>query len=138
MKDTSVIVSLGALLIVMVPGYAHHSFVADYDPDRQTTVEGVVTEFWFQNPHARIYLEVETDNGEMETWEVETFTVNVLRRIGWRPDTFALGQKLTATGSLARDGSNRLSLQVLVLEDGSEMRPAPTDEQRRAFYEQNL
>ena len=138
MKDTSVIVSLGALLIVMVPGYAHHSFVADYDPDRQTNVEGVVTEFCFQNPHARIYLEEETDNGEMETWEVETFTVNVLRRIGWRPDTFALGQKLTATGSLARDGSNRLSRQVLVLEDGSEMRPAPTDEQRRAFYEQNL
>ena len=138
MKNASVIVSLGALLTVMVPSYAHHSFAADYDADKPATIEGIVTEFWFQNPHVRIYLEVENDNGEMEAWEVETSTVNLLRRMGWRPDTFVPGQKLAATGSLARNGSNRLSLQILVLEDGTEMRSLPTDQQREAFYEQNL
>ena len=53
-------------------------------------------------------------------------------------DKFVPGQKLAATGSLARNGSNRLSLQILVLEDGTEMRSLPTDQQREAFYEQNL
>ena len=32
---------------------------------------GVVTEFRFINPHARIYLEVTNENGETEIWMAE-------------------------------------------------------------------
>ena len=136
MKSLVTVLIIGAMLVVIVPGYAHHSFTADYNREKPTTIEGTVTEFWFENPHTRIYMEVEEKNGEVEVWEVETMTPNVLRRMGWRPDTFKPGQRLIAAGSLARNGAKRISLSIITLEDGTQMKPLPTDEQRDAFYEQ--
>ena len=136
MKSAPLGVLFGVFLTA-IPGYAHHSFSADYDSEQPATIEGTVTEFWFENPHTRIYLEVENEDGEMELWEVETMTPNVLRRMGWRRDTFKPGQKLTASGSLARNGANRLSLSLLTLEDGTEVRPFPSDEQRETFYDRD-
>ena len=138
MKNISVTLMVGALLAIIVPSYAHHSFTADYNRDEPATIKGTITEFWFENPHTRIYMEVEKENGEIEIWEVETMTPNVLRRMGWRPDMFKPGQKLTAAGSLARNGANRISLSTITLEDGTQMKPMPTDEQRDAFYDRKL
>jgi len=136
MKNLMTILIVGVTFMAIVSGHAHHSFTADYNREKSATIEGTVTEFWFENPHTRIYMEVKNENGEMEAWEVETMTPNVLRRMGWRPDTFKPGQKLTAAGSLARNGANRISLSILTLEDGTQMKPMPTDEQRDAFYDQ--
>ena len=136
MKNLMTILIIGVISMATIPSHAHHSFTADYNREKPATIEGTVTEFWFENPHTRIYMEVKNESGETEAWEVETMTPNVLRRMGWRPDTFKPGQKLTAAGSLARNGANRISLSILTLEDGTQMKPVPTDEQRDAFYDQ--
>ena len=136
MKNLTTVFIIGVTLIAIAPSHAHHSFTADYNREKPATIEGTVTEFWFENPHTRIYMEVKNESGEIEAWEVETMTPNVLRRMGWRPDTFKPGQRLTAAGSLARNGAKRISLSIITLEDGTQMKPLPTDEQRDAFYEQ--
>ena len=64
-------------------------------------------------------------------------TPNYLRRMGWTRETFKLGDRLRAEGSLAKDGSNRLSLDVITLPDGTKMSPSPSAEQREAFYKRN-
>jgi len=44
--------------IMVTPALAHHSF-ARFDADRQVTLEGIVQEFMWTNPHAWIILEVD-------------------------------------------------------------------------------
>ena len=67
--------------------YGHHSFGAYFLTDETTTIEGVVTEFWFANSHARIYLQVTDEDGEVEEWMAEGASRNVLTRRGWSQDT---------------------------------------------------
>ncbi len=103
--------------------YGHHSFAAFFLTDETTSIEGVVTEFWFRNPHTRIYLDVTTETGEVEEWMAEGGGRNVLTRRGWNKDTIKLGMELIVTGSPSRDGSRALGWSSLTTADGSEVGP---------------
>ena len=92
------------------PASSHHSFLAQYDEDTSFRIEGVVTEVWYQNPHARVYVEVTTDDGETEVWETETYPRNILARRGWRHDDLKVGDAVVVVGRRARDGGNRLQI----------------------------
>ena len=103
--------------------YGHHSFDAYFLTDETTTVEGVVTEFWFANPHARIYLEVTNADGELVEWMAEGGSRNVLTRRGWSADTIKPGMELVVQGSPSRDGSNAIGWRSLTTVDGAEVGP---------------
>jgi hypothetical protein len=103
--------------------YGHHSFDAYFLTDETTTVEGVVTEFWFANPHARIYLEVTNADGELVEWMAEGGSRNVLTRRGWSADTIKPGMELVVQGSPSRDGSNAIGWRSLTTVDGTEVGP---------------
>ena len=103
--------------------YAHHSFGAYFLTDETTTVKGVVTEFWFANPHARIYLDVANEDGEVEEWMAEGGSRNVLTRRGWSADTIKPGMELVVQGSPSRDGSNAIRWRSLTTLDGAEVGP---------------
>ena len=103
--------------------YAHHSFEANFNTDESVTIEGVVTEFWFANPHARIYLEVVNEAGETEEWFAEGGSRNNLTRRGWSADTITPGMRLVISGSRSRDGSNAVGWRSLTTTDGVEVGP---------------
>ncbi len=103
--------------------YGHHSFDAYFLTDETTTVEGVVTEFWFANPHARIYLDVTNADGELVEWMAEGGSRNVLTRRGWSADTVTPGMELVVQGSPSRDGSHAIGWQSLTTVDGAEVGP---------------
>ncbi len=103
--------------------YAHHSFGAYFLTDETTTVKGVVTEFWFANPHARIYLNVANEDDEVEEWMAEGSSRNVLTRRGWSADTIKPGMELVVQGSPSRDGSNAIGWRSLTTLDGAEVGP---------------
>jgi len=111
---------------------AHHSFPAVYDATARTTVEGVVTEVLYQNPHSRVYLSVEGSDGQEEIWELETQNTSFLRRGGWLPDSVQVGDRLTVEGNLAFEIEKRLYIQVVTQEDGNVLwvqDPAPLREE---------
>lgn len=115
---------LAAVLPLLVgPASAHHSFAAHFDVDETITVEGVVTEWWFQNPHTRIYLEVTNEDGEVEEWMAEGGGRNVLFRRGWTDETILPGTRLTIVGNPSRDGSNTIGWDSLTHEDGTAVGP---------------
>ncbi len=103
--------------------YGHHSFDAYFLTDETTSIQGVVTEFWFANPHARIYLEVTNQDGETEEWMAEGGSRNVLTRRGWSAETVKPGMELTVSGSPSRDGSNSIGWRSLITADGVEVGP---------------
>jgi hypothetical protein len=51
---------------------AHHSFAVHYDSENTRIIEGVARSFRFTNPHGILILEVTGDDGEIETWTIET------------------------------------------------------------------
>ena len=87
--------ALGLLAVAMmhapIGAHAHHSFAANFVQDQTVSVQGVVKEFWFENPHARIYLDVTNADGEVEEWMLEGASRNVLTRRGWSADTVTVG-----------------------------------------------
>ena len=104
-----------------VPAVSHHSSVMHYIMDELVTVEGVVNEFLLVNPHARIYFEVTTADGETQRWMAEGEAASVLRRQDWTDETVKQGQFIRITGNPARDGRNLVEWRSIILPDGSEL-----------------
>ena len=115
----------GAIGLFLVAGIAcaHHSFAAHFLVEETVVIEGVVKEWWFQNPHTRIYLDVTNDEGEITEWMAEGNGPNVLARRGWTKETIKVGTFLTISGNPARNESNSLHYQNLKTADGKELNP---------------
>jgi hypothetical protein len=83
---------------------AHHSFSAQYDSSKPVEMKGTVTKVEWTNPHARVYIDVRDDNGQMANWNFEMASPNILVRNGWKQSTVRIGDQITVSGYLARKG----------------------------------
>lgn len=102
------------------PGYSHHAAAVLFQMDKEVTVEGIVTKFSMGNPHARIYMDVENEEGVLEPWMAEGGSRTVLLRIGWTGDEVKPGDVVKIVGNPSRDGSNIFHWKTLILPDGSQ------------------
>jgi hypothetical protein len=114
---SSVIVGL---LATAVPAFAHHGR-ATYDETKSATIMGTVSAFQFSNPHAQLVLDVKGDKGKIETWVGEGTSPNMLVREGWDRKTIKPGDQITATGHPARNGTNSMRIEKIVLPNGREL-----------------
>ena len=87
--------------------FAHHSFAAEYDEKKVMTIKGVVTKLEWTNPHVRFYVDAKDENGNVTNWDLELMSVNTLSRAGWDRHTLKVGEPVTVTFYLAKDGSKR-------------------------------
>jgi uncharacterized protein YdeI (BOF family) len=117
----AVILALSLLLSHSVPAAAHHTFIAQYDPQRPVSMTGVVTRVEWTNPHARFYLDVADESGAVVNWNLELASPNVLRRYGWTGKSLQPGDRVSVDGSLARDGSKMANALSVTLSDGSKI-----------------
>jgi hypothetical protein len=120
-RSASLVVLVG-LLVVSLPALAHHGTAA-YETTKLTTVTGTATEFKFINPHVEITVEVKDDKGKIEKWLGEANSPNVLSRHGWSKEIIKPGDQITVIGYRAKNGSNTLRLQKVVLSNGQELDP---------------
>ena len=119
MVKTKTFATVLALLFAAGPAASHHNFAAHFRLEETVAISGVVTEFRFVNPHVRVYLDVMNEDGEVETWMAEGDASVALRRSGWTADQLKPGDRIQVIGSPARNGSNMLGWQNIVLADGS-------------------
>ncbi len=98
--------------------WAHHSFAAEFDVARPVQLEGTVTEVEFMNPHSWIHIDVEMEDGTVESWAIEGGTPNTLFRRGITDNTLPPGAEIVVDGYQARDGSNRASGRDITFADG--------------------
>ena len=113
--------SLAALgTIVSLHAAAHHSAAAIFDLSKEIEVEGVVTEFTLGNPHARIFMMIEDENGNDVRWMAEGGSRTVLLRTGWDLNDIQPGDIVRIIGNPSRDGSPMIHWERVILPDGTE------------------
>ncbi len=110
-------VAVAALLLLAMPVAAHHS-QAIYDRQSTITIEGVVTEYRWANPHVYLYIEAQGEDGGTFIWPIEGQVTAILRRLGWDGDTFAPGDAVTVTARPSRDPNRTMALMTSVEKDG--------------------
>jgi Family of unknown function (DUF6152) len=115
---------LGAAVVVAiaVPILAHHSG-AMFEEKKTVTVEGVVKEFQWTNPHSWLLVDVTEKNGKVTTWGFEAEGPTTLQRAGIRPGDFKVGTKLTITGRPMKDGRPAATWEYAVRADGKRFDP---------------
>ena len=106
------------LLVFGLPMLAHHSFEAEYDFNKPMKVTGTVTKMEWMNPHARFYVDVKGEDGEVTNWNFELGAIPVLLKQGWRRDSLKMGDQVTVEASMAKDGSKSANARRVTLPDG--------------------
>ncbi len=118
------ITHLGTIAVVVLlsttsNAIAHHSFQATFDADVTVTVDGVIKDFRFRNPHVLIYLDVSNDDGTVTNWMAEGPSATGWRRAGWKNDSLKPGDMLRVTGNATHDGSPMVSIDKFALLDST-------------------
>ncbi len=102
-KILAAALSAGLALSASTAALAHHSF-AMFDRTREVTVNGVVREFQWSNPHAYIQIVAQDSNGNDVEWSLEMGSPMYLYARGWRPRTLRSGMEVQVRINPLRNG----------------------------------
>src|SRR5687767_15093867 len=117
------LVTIAALVLLSAATLAaHHSVPVNFDQSREVTIEGVLTEIKWINPHSRFRIDVTNQDGTTHEWLVEMGAANTMRRAGFPMERFAIGDKIAVTGAPGRR-ERAVLLREAVLRDGARLNP---------------
>lgn len=141
------------------PVHAHHS-AAGYNQDATASVTGTVSRLVWRNPHVIIELDVTNEEGDVESWALESAGLQDLIADGWTREAVGSGETITvevfptvrgnpggiirwvtlADGRvLPRDPASPTGVQVAMVEDtGSEMPSMDPQERLQASAQSSL
>ena len=110
----SLVGAMLGFLLAATPITAHHAIQAQFDQDRLATITGVMRRVMWINPHVRWFLDVEDENGVLQTWSLEWTSANRLAGTEMTRTTLRPKDVVIATGDPARTpGAPRLLLRQL-------------------------
>jgi hypothetical protein len=104
-----------------MPLRAHHAFAAEYDRDKPITLTGPMTKLEWTNPHARIYIDVKNEKGEVVNWDFELGPPNGLMRRGWNRNSLKPGMVVTIEGFLSKTNPRGANARAVKLPDGRQV-----------------
>jgi len=85
------------------PAMAHHSG-AMFEDKKEVTLNGIVEEVQFTNPHSWLLVDVKGADGKVTTWGFEAEGPSSMTRAGIRLKDFTPGTAVTITGRPMKDG----------------------------------
>lgn len=115
----------GASLVLLfgtMPADAHHS-AAMFDRTQTLTLEGVVKEFQYTNPHTWLIVDVTKEDGTVETWGFEGGHRNAMLEAGIFKNDLSPGTAVTVTTHPMKDGRPAGTWESVVRGDGTVLDP---------------
>jgi hypothetical protein len=97
MKNVSIVGLVILVACIATSAFAHHS-AAGIDRTKTVTVEGVVKEFKWANPHSWLDVQVPNSKGGSDVWSFEMNPPAYLVRSGWKSSTVKAGDKVKVVG----------------------------------------
>ncbi len=116
-----IVVGAGALIAAAFPLAAHHSFSAEFDRNKEVTLDGKVVQMEWVNPHSWLTIDVPKADGTVERWRIEGGSPSVLLRLGWNRNSLPAGTRIKVIAFQAKDGSLRGSSRDIVFPDGRKL-----------------
>lgn len=110
------VVSLG-FAVIAVPVLAHHSHAA-YEPVKLISVEGVITEVKWTNPHMWIVLDVPAGDGTTESWGFEGSSTAATVASGISRNILKVGNRVKILAHRSKDQTKRTGLFMGIEVDG--------------------
>lgn len=95
---------------------AHHSY-AMFDPNKVVTLNGVVDEFRWVNPHVGLFVKVDGSSDPSQLWAVELTSPGNLTRLGWTRKSVKTGDHVAVEVNPLRDGKHGGGFKSLKLRD---------------------
>jgi hypothetical protein len=106
----------GALvLFTLVAGttaYAHHSYSATYDVNKEIKLEGKLVQFVYRNPHSFVHLQAPDENGVEQRWAVEWSGGGQLANQGVTRESLKVGDEVIIIGRPSRVPGEYRALMV--------------------------
>lgn len=106
------------LLLVGASVQAHHAFAAEFDANKPVRLRGKITKMEWINPHAWLHLDVEKEDGTIESWMIEAGPPGALVRRGWSRESVIPGTEVLVEGYQAIDGAFRANGRDVTFPDG--------------------
>lgn len=113
----SVLAAGCSLLLTTSPVLAHHFFPVE--SLETISLVGKVTMFEWVNPHARLFVDVEDEAGNVSNWEIELGSPGALDRRGWKIDSLKFGDEIRLEVLLGKGKTNTAIAREAVFPDGS-------------------
>jgi hypothetical protein len=118
-----VVLAVAGGLLIPHPLVAHHGSAA-FATGEKVTLKGTVKEWVYSNPHCLLRLAVTGDDGQVVEWVAEGQAPNVIFPVGYRRDTFKVGDQVTLTVEPAKNRRPMGRILQVVLADGKTLGPA--------------
>ena len=109
-----------ATLALASSAAAHHSF-AIFDQTKVNYLSGTVKEFEWVNPHAWLRIVITDAGGKAAEWSFEAGSVAQLTALGWKKDSFLVGDKVEVGFRPMRDGSRGGQFMSAKLSNGQKV-----------------
>lgn len=108
-KTKSLIVFASGLGLTCLSAAAHHGDAGRYE-ETITMLTGTVVALQLVNPHSRLILDVNDENGQPVRWQAEFSNATGLARIGWTRETLQPGDAVTISGRRVKSGAPFINL----------------------------
>ncbi len=87
-----------------MPAFAHHS-LSPYDRDVSHTIEGIVKEYDFANPHVKLSVTIANPDGSSTEWLFESSSVSRMMARGFNRVSARPGDTITVRYNPRRSGA---------------------------------
>jgi len=104
-RNNSVLLLLFAAIVgsVALPAAAHHSF-AMFDKGKKASIEGIVKQLEWTNPHVLIDVDVSGKQGGTARYRIESASINILMHQGWKVGSIRAGDRVTIVFNPLKSG----------------------------------